>query len=56
MKKLVLKRWVEVVLMILEFIGLFMMAAFEWNTFIPYLIGFSLLAIPAMLEVMYGRN
>lgn len=56
MKKLVFKKWVEVVLMVIEVVGLIMMAAFEWNSFIPYLIGFSLLAVPAMLEVMYGRN
>lgn len=56
MKKLVLKKWVEVSLMVIEFFGLFMIAAFEWNSFLPYLIGFSLMAIPALLEVAYGRN
>ncbi len=56
MKKLVFKKWVEILLFIIGFIGLFMIAAFEWESFIPYLIGMALIAIPTSLEVMYGRN
>ena len=56
MKRLVFKKWVEVVLMVIEVVGLMMMAAFEWNSFMPYIIGMSLLIVPALLEVAYGRN
>ena len=56
MKKLVFKKWVEVLLIVLQFIGLFMVAAFEWNSLLPYLIGLGLIFVSGTLEVMYGRN
>lgn len=54
--RLVFKKWVEVALFIIGFIGFFMVAAFEWNSIIPYLIGLALIVIPTLLETIYGRN
>lgn len=56
MKRLVLKKWVELLLVGISFIGLFIVAAFEWNTIVPYLIGMTLLVIPSIIEFLYGRG
>lgn len=56
MKKLVLKKWVEVSLMVIEFIGLFMVAAFEWNSILPYLLGIAMIMFATGMEAMYGRD
>lgn len=56
MKRLVLKRWVELLLVGISCIGLTMVAAFEWNSPLPYLIGMALLVIPSIIEFLYGRG
>lgn len=56
MKKLVFKRWVEVINYLIGFSGLFMCAAFEWNSIIPYLIGISLMISAWLLGGLYGRD
>ena len=56
MKRLVFKKWVEITLFIIGFIGFFMVAAFEWNSIIPYFVGIALMLIPTLLETIYGRN
>lgn len=56
MKRLVFKKWVEVVLFIMGFTGLFIVCAFEWESLIPYIVGLVMLAIPTTLEIFYGRN
>jgi hypothetical protein len=54
MKRLVLKKWVEVTLIIILALGFFI-AATDWNTMLPYLIGFMMMVIPLILIIMYGR-
>lgn len=56
MKRLVFKKWVEITLFIIGFIGFFMVAAFEWNSIIPYFVGLALMLIPTLLETIYGRE
>ena len=56
MKRLVFKKWVEVVNMIICTLGLVIIAAFEWNSIIPYIIGLSMLFGSSILEGMYGRD
>lgn len=56
MKRLVFKKWVEVVNMIICTLGLVIIAAFEWNSIIPYIIGLVMLFGSSILEGMYGRN
>lgn len=56
MKKLVFKKWVEVLLMVIGFSGFFMVAAFEWNSILPYLLGIAMIMFATGMEAMYGRN
>jgi hypothetical protein len=55
MKRLVFKKWVEVTLTIIWALGLFIIAAFDWNTMLPYLIGFIMMVLPLILIIIYGR-
>ena len=56
MKRLVFKKWVEVVNAIVCTIGLVIIAAFEWDSIIPYIIGLAMMFGSSILEGMYGRN
>lgn len=56
MNNLVFKKWVEVVNVSIGTIGLIVIAAFEWQSIIPYIIGFLMLGTSAILEAMYGRD
>ena len=56
MKRLVFKKWVENLLLILTAIGWFIVAAFEWNSIIPYVIGLLLMLIPSLLVGAYGKS
>lgn len=56
MKRLVFKEWVERVNILVGFIGLFICAAFEWDSIIPYLIGMSMMLGTWVLGGLYGRD
>lgn len=56
MKRLVFKKNVERANALMGFIGLFMVAAFEWNSIIPYIIGLSMLLGAWILGGLYGRD
>ena len=56
MKKLVFKKWVEVLLIGIFALGWFIVGAFEWNSFIPYVIGILMMLSAGMLEAMFGRG
>lgn len=56
MKKLVFKKWVSYLLLGLFALGWFIVGAFEWNSFIPYIIGICLMVLTSTLEFIYGRG
>lgn len=56
MKKLVFKKWVEVLLIGIFALGWFIVGAFEWPTFTPYIIGILMMLSAGMLEAMFGRG
>lgn len=56
MKKLVFKKWVSYLLLILFALGWFIVGAFEWNSFIPYIVGICLMVLTSTLEFIYGRG
>ena len=56
MKRLVFKKNVERANALMGFTGLFICAAFEWNSFIPYLIGMGMLLTAWVLGGLYGRD
>ena len=56
MKRLVFKKWVEILFIFIMTLGLFIIAAFEWNSIIPYLIGISLIILSEIMLSIYGRS
>lgn len=56
MKRLVFKKWMEYTNLTIGGIGLFMLLAFEWPTFTPYIIGLLMFMVSGILEGIYGRN
>ena len=56
MKKLVFKKWVSYLLLVLFALGWFIVGAFEWNSFIPYIVGICLMVLTSSLEFIYGRG
>ena len=56
MKKLVFKKWVSYLLLVLFALGWFIVGAFEWNSFIPYIVGICLMVLTSTLEFIYGRG
>lgn len=56
MKRLVFKKWVEYLVGLILITVWFIVAAFEHQTFTPYLIGLSMMIISALLLAMFGRN
>lgn len=56
MKKLVLKKWVEVVLSFACAFGVFLIGGFEHHDFSLYLYGILLIILPTILFVKYARD
>lgn len=56
MKKLVFKKWVEVVLAFICAVGIFLIGGFEHHDFSLYIYGILLFSIPIILELKYGRD
>jgi len=56
MKRLVFKKWLDILNNIVCALGLFIMCAFEWPTFTPYIIGLLMFGVSGILGAMYGRD
>lgn len=56
MNNLVFKKWVEVLLIGIFALGWFIVGAFEWNTWIPYVIGILMMFGAGTLEALFGRG
>lgn len=56
MERLVFKKWVEYLVMFMFVVGWFIVAAFEWETFIPYIIGLLLMIGNGILLTLFGRD
>lgn len=56
MERLVFKKWVEYLVMFMFVVGWFIVAAFEWETFTPYIIGLLLMIGNGILLTLFGRD